>query len=224
MVAKTHSETLGNLMRGLRLRRHWTLREPKVEHDRLTLGYPKLQQVSERLKMQMSELLAGAGPMSDSPTLGRRSFGTLERATHVTTLNFEYFLFCSDLRKKQMSPFVARILTKSLQEFGELVRHAGEEFIYVLTGRVEVHTEFYEPAILAPGECIYIDSNMGHAYVVASGCDEATVLGSCASPAEALAEHFENAQPLGDEVPYKQSSAKPVHKKRTATQKHVLRR
>ena len=119
---------------------------------------------------------------------------------------------------------MARILTKSLEEFGERVRHAGEEFIYVLTGRVEVHTEFYEPAILAPGECIYFDSNMAHAYVVASGCDEATVLGSCASSAEALTERLGEAKPLGDDVPYKQSWAKPAHRKRAATRKHILRR
>src|SRR5512145_2387338 len=73
---KQRRPTLGSLLRGLRLRNHWTLREmsertgiplstlAKVEHDRLTLTYDKLLQLSERLKMRMSELFAepGEGP------------------------------------------------------------------------------------------------------------------------------------------------------------------
>ncbi len=68
------------------------------------------------------------------------------------------------------------------------MRHSGEEYIYVLEGRVKVHTEFYDPVILEPGESIYIDSNMGHAYVAADGCEEATVLGVCSSNDQGLME------------------------------------
>ena len=39
---------------------------------------------------------------------------------------------------------------------------------------------------LETGEGIYIDSNMGHAYVAAEGCDEALVLGVCSSADESL--------------------------------------
>ena len=41
----------------------------------------------------------------------------------------------------------------------------------MLDGRIEVHTEFYDPVVLEQGESIYIDSQMGHAYVVAEGCE-----------------------------------------------------
>jgi quercetin dioxygenase-like cupin family protein len=44
----------------------------------------------------------------------------------------------------------------------ELLRHQGEEFIYVLQGTVEVLSEFYEPITLRAGESIYIDSSMAH--------------------------------------------------------------
>jgi hypothetical protein len=56
----------------------------------------------------------------------------------------------------------------------------------VLKGRIEVHTEFYEPEVLEEGESIYLDSQMGHAYLVAEGCDEALVLGICSSADESL--------------------------------------
>src|SRR5690606_36192582 len=63
-----------------------------------------------------------------------------------------------------------------------------EEYIHVLEGRLEVHTEFYDPIVLEPGESVYIDSNMGHAYIAAEGCDEAVLLGVCSSADEQLLE------------------------------------
>jgi hypothetical protein len=85
-----------------------------------------------------------------------------------------------------MIPVIATIRAKSLEEFGELVRHPGEEYVYVLTGTIEVHSEFYDPVLLDVGESIYIDSNMGHAYLAAPGCDEATTLAVCSSTDEDL--------------------------------------
>ena len=68
------------------------------------------------------------------------------------------------------------------------MRHSGEEYIHVLEGRAEVHTEFYDPIVLSAGESVYIDSNMGHAYIAAEGCDEALLLGVCSSSDEQLME------------------------------------
>ena len=85
-----------------------------------------------------------------------------------------------------MIPVLTRLRAKSLGEFGDLVRHSGEEYVHVLEGRIVVHTEFYDPVTLENGEGIYIDSNMGHAYVAAEGCDEALVLGVCSSADESL--------------------------------------
>src|SRR5437763_5678724 len=85
-----------------------------------------------------------------------------------------------------MVPILTRILAKSLSQFGFFVRNSGEEYIHVLEGSIIVHTEFYDPVALHTGEGIYIDSNMGHAYVADEGCDEALVLGVCSSADESL--------------------------------------
>jgi quercetin dioxygenase-like cupin family protein len=37
--------------------------------------------------------------------------------------------------------------------------------LYVLKGRVAVHTEHYSPTILEVGDSIYLDSSIGHAYI-----------------------------------------------------------
>lgn len=190
--------TLGSLLRSLRLRNDWTLKEmsertgiplstlAKVEHDRLTLTYDKLQQVAERLQIRMSELFAEPVDDTDTAVTARRSIGNTGNAIRVQTKNYDYFFLCPELRRKRMIPLVTRIRAKNVGEFGELVHHSGEEFIYVIEGRVEVHTEFYDPVVIEAGESIYLDSNMGHAYVAAEGCDEAVVLGVCSSADEGL--------------------------------------
>jgi transcriptional regulator with XRE-family HTH domain len=165
--------TLGSLIRALRSRNGWTLKEmsertdipvstlSKVEHDRLTLTYDKLLQVSQRLNIPISELFADpadpTGPPEPAVT-ARRSIGLLADAIRVNTKNYDYYYLCPELRHKRMVPIFTRIRAKSLGEFGELVHHSGEEFIYVLEGAITVHTEFYDPVTLQSGESIYVDS------------------------------------------------------------------
>jgi len=194
----TGAPTLGMLLRSLRAHNGWTLKEmsersgipvstlSKVEHDRLTLTYDKLQQLSQRLNMRMSELFAETSEGLEAPITARRSIGRLDKAIQVTTPNYDYHYLCPELRRKRMIPVITNIRARTVEEFGDLVRHSGEEYVYVLDGRIEVHTEFYDPVVLEQGESIYIDSQMGHAYVVAEGCDEATVLGVCSSADESL--------------------------------------
>ena len=189
--------TLGSLLRGLRQRQGWTLKQmsertdipvstlSKVEHDRLTLTYDKLQQLGQRLNMPMSELFAEPGEAAEPAVTARRSIGDIDDAVRVNTPNYDYYYLCPELRHKRMIPVRAHIRAKSLEEFGELVRHPGEEYIYVIEGRIKVHTEFYDPVVLGVGESIYIDSKMGHAYV-AERCDEAVVLAVCSSADDTL--------------------------------------
>jgi transcriptional regulator with XRE-family HTH domain len=188
--------TLGSLLRALRSRNGWTLKEmslrtgipfstlSKVENERLTLSYDKLQQLAERLGMRMSELFAEPEETGSPQVTARRSVGTVDAAVHVTTPNYDYYYLFPELRRKRMIPLFTRVRAKSANEFGDLVRHSGEEWIHVLEGRVEVHTEFYDKVCLEAGQSIYLDSSMGHAYVVGEGCEEALVIGACSSATE----------------------------------------
>ena len=203
MISKRDAlPTLGEVLRRLRAHRGWTLKEmsaasgipvstlSKVEHDRLTLTYDKLQQVSQRLGLRMSELFSEEeGDLPTVPT-GRRSIGDIAHAVRVETPNYDYYYLSTELRRKRMTPVIAKIRAKTLEEFGDLVRHPGEELIYVAKGRIVVHSEFYDPVVLEEGQTIYIDSSMGHAYLVGDGCDEAVTLGVMASAEDDLMQHM----------------------------------
>jgi transcriptional regulator with XRE-family HTH domain len=185
-------------MRALRARYGLTLKEmsartsipfstlSKVEHDRLTLTYDKLQLISERLNVRMSELFAEPEDAPTADANSRRSIGNLATALSITTQNYDYFYLSSELRNKDMIPILSRIKARSLAEFGPLVRHDGQEFIYVLEGAIVVHTEHYDPVTLVAGESVYIDSRMGHAYVAADGFEQAMALCVCSTTQEEL--------------------------------------
>ena len=206
---KATQPTLGMLLKGLRSRHGWTLKQmsersgipvstlSKVEHDRLTLTYDKLLQLSQRLNIRMSELFAESDDPEPAVT-ARRSIGSIERAVRVNTPNYDYYYLCTELRRKRIIPILARIRAKSIDEFGDLLRHAGEEFIFVISGRIAVHTEFYDPVVLEEGESIYIDSNMGHAYLTGDGCDEAVVVCACSGAEDELLDHIKSRH--GDDV------------------------
>ena len=190
--------SLGQLIRGLRQRNGWTLKDmsercgipvstlSKVEHDRLTLTYDKLQQLGDRLGMRMSELFAEADADTVPAVTARRSVGRVDDALKVETNRYDYFYLCTELRRKAMMPLLISIKTRSLEEFGDLSRHPGEEFVYVINGTIEVHTDFYDPVTLKPGESMYLDSTMGHGFLLAPDCDEALVMNVASVEAEQL--------------------------------------
>src|SRR5450755_3051699 len=102
MDVKTRHPTLGSLLRSLRSRHGWTLKEmsqrtnipvstlSKVEHDRLTLTYDKLLQLSQRLNIRMSELFADPTVEAEAPVTARRSIGDVHDAVRVNTKNYDY--------------------------------------------------------------------------------------------------------------------------------------
>jgi uncharacterized cupin superfamily protein len=74
-----------------------------------------------------------------------------------------------------MVPLVLKVRARAVEEFDHWSQHNGEEFVYVLSGAVEIHTEFYAPFRLNQGESAYFDSSMPHVYV-SIGKDDANVL------------------------------------------------
>ena len=118
--------TIGSLLRSLRTSRGWTLKQmseqsgiplstlSKVEHDRLTLTYDKLLQLSQRLKLRMSELFAEQGDPEPAVT-ARRSIGRIEDAIQVNTPNYDYYYLCPELRRKRMIPVLTRVRARTIE-------------------------------------------------------------------------------------------------------------
>lgn len=200
MAGENH--TLGSLIRILRQQKGWTLRQmsdrvgiplstlAKVEADKLSLTYDKLQQFTSRVGLTMTEFLGLGGSAATEPAspvfTARKSLTGAGNSVRISTPNYDYEYLCADLREKRMVPILTRIRTHDIVEFGKLVQHRGEEFIFVLEGTIEIHLQFYTPVTLTTGQGIYLDSTMGHAYL-AKGCKTALVLGVCSGEDDNLA-------------------------------------
>lgn len=138
--------------------------------------------------LSLQELLLEPEAPPPSPgrvVTGRRSITRFGGGRVVTNPFYDYAYYNVDLVDKQIVPMLGVVRARTLDEFGPLLRHPGEEFILVLEGQIEVHTEFYEPEILNVVDGVYIDSQMGHAYLsrVEGG---SRVLAACTASADEL--------------------------------------
>ena len=110
--------------------------------------------------------------------IGRRSITRSRTGKQFSSRSYQHELLCTELVHKKILPFRAKIVAREFDPGDDWVRHDGEEFLFVLAGSVQVHTELYEPVILDVGDSIYFDSRMGH-YIVSVGDDDAEVLWVC---------------------------------------------
>lgn len=169
----------GVALRALRKRTGWTLVDvssktgippstlSRIENGVVSPTYDLLLRLSTGLKLDMAELL-GASPApaaAREAQAGRRSVNRLGEGEVIELSNHSLRYLSTDLLNKQITPILCDYRATSLEEFGEFMRHPGEEFLHVTEGVLELHTECYAPLLLKAGESIYFDSRMGHAYV-----------------------------------------------------------
>lgn len=152
----------------------------KVENGHISLTYDNLIRLAAGLEVDLAELFKPNGGGADRQAPMARY--TVTRAQDRPRLPLDVYGYeplVSGLTSKLMDPTFVRVRARHIDEFPRLVSHAGEEFVYVLSGAIEVHTEHYSPTRLEAGDSIYFDASMGHAYITVSD-EEATILNICA--------------------------------------------
>lgn len=179
---------LGERIREIRRRHRWTLEEAgrrtglakstlsKIENERISPSFEVVQKLAAGLQIDVPQLFVEA-PV-DAQASGRRTLTRAKQGRMQPSPTYEHELLCTELRNKKMVPFKSTIKARSFDEFNGWVRHSGEEFLLVLKGSIEFHSEFYEPVALAAGDSLYYDSGMGHACLSTSE-EDAEILWIC---------------------------------------------
>jgi len=147
----------------------------KIENGQMSPTYDVLQKITSGMDIDIVDLFESR---RHNVPFGRRSLTRAGQGRRHSTSAYLYEILSTDLSQKRMSPLKARIRARSLDDFDGWVRHDGEEFVCVLSGRIELFTEFYSPVVMEPGDCMYFDSKMGHALVSVSE-EEAEVIWVC---------------------------------------------
>ena len=141
----------------------------KIENGIVELNYTRMIAISEGIGVNLTELIT-AEPTNREPAMvtARRSITRAGSGAVSKTRNYVYEYLNTDIAKKKMVPAIATLLPRTVEEYGTFAEHRGEEFVIVLEGEAELHTEHYEPVLLAKGDSFYIDSTMPHAMVSVS--------------------------------------------------------
>lgn len=171
-------------LRAVRQENNWTLEQAskecgiaastisKIENGLMSPTYDVLQKLATGLHLDVSELFT---PARDAMGAGRCVVDRAGQGKLHKTPHYTHEVLCAQLSHKKLMPFHTRITARKFSDFRDWSRHEGEEFVYVLSGDIELHTEYYAVSRLGPGDCFYIDSRMGHRCISVSD-EDAVVL------------------------------------------------
>lgn len=181
---------MGVEIKAQRLARGWTLEElstrsgvsiaaiSKIEKGQSKPSFETLLRIARCLQMNFVEVMEGAA--ASSSVTARLISTKAGEAELFKTDHYDYRVHSTALTRKVMVPLHMTIRNHLPPPQDEWSIHDGEEFIYVLSGTLQFHTEHYAPLTLGPGESCYLDSTMRHAFV-ALGDKDAEILSICLS-------------------------------------------
>lgn len=195
MTKTTQTSSLPGLaLRTARLEQGLTLRElatrtglpfstlSKLENGKMGMSYDKLVLLAQALRVDIGKLVAAAPEKRPAAqAVGRRSVIRAGERPDSSSERYQHRYLAPDLLGKMMVPMIIDIEARSLEEHRGIVRHEGEEYLYVLSGSMELHSDLYAPLRLDQGDSVYFDSGMAHAYVCVSD-EPCQVLSICAGP------------------------------------------
>jgi transcriptional regulator with XRE-family HTH domain len=137
----------------------------KLENGKVRLSVDTAMALANLLNVPVVALLA----KPSGRALSRRSITRAGTGVRHRQPGMEFEVLCGDLKEKQNVFWQVVVTASTPDEGGGWRQHPGEEFLYILSGVLELHTEHYEPIELAAGDSIVFDADMRHAYVALNG-------------------------------------------------------
>lgn len=138
----------------------------KMELGQISVSYEKFAAVARALGVDLAALFDPAGDavagLRARPVVVR---STLAAAPRYDSPQYRYRLLAGDFPVKRMQPMHGSIVARRLDEFPDYVRHPGQEFLTVLSGRVRICFESGESIELGRWDSAYFDSGVGHVYL-----------------------------------------------------------
>ncbi|NLS13292.1 helix-turn-helix domain-containing protein [Vibrio sp. SM6] len=144
----------------------------KIENEQISPTFQAMQKLAHGFEIDMPQIFE---PPSTPAATGRRDITLCGQGKTHPTPTYEHELLVTQLSNKKMTPFKSTIRARDIEQYPDWVRHEGEEFLLILSGSVMFYSEFYEPIILAAGDSVYYDANMGH-MLTSTSQDDAQIL------------------------------------------------
>ncbi|MBN0979628.1 MULTISPECIES: XRE family transcriptional regulator [Pseudomonas] len=173
---------VGARLRGIRKNQQLTLKQlsersgvalstlSKMELAQVSVSYEKLAAAARALGVDIAQLFS---PVKTAPNLVQPTVVStaIDSAAGYSTGNYDYHPMAGDFPGRRMTPMYARIFARELTQFDDYIRHPGQEFAVVLSGRVRIQFETGESISIGCRETAYFNSGIGHIYLAESEAD-----------------------------------------------------
>ena len=136
----------------------------KMELAQVSVSYEKLAAAARVLNIDIAQLFSPTrqGVSAQQPTVVSTA---IDGAAGYSTGNYDYHPMAGDFPGRSMTPMYARIYARELGQFEDYIRHPGQEFAVVLSGRVRIQFETGESLSIGCRETAYFNSAIGHIYL-----------------------------------------------------------
>ncbi|MCO7519812.1 MULTISPECIES: helix-turn-helix domain-containing protein [unclassified Pseudomonas] len=167
---------VGARLRQLRKRRQMTLKQlsaqsgvplstlSKMELAQVSVSYEKLAAVARALNLDIAQLFRASSPSVAAQTASV-VVDSLSTVAGYATGTYDYYPLAGAFPERRMTPAYARIIARERGQFADYIRHPGQEFAMVISGRVRIEFETGEAVSIGPQETAYFDSQVGHIYL-----------------------------------------------------------
>jgi len=168
---------LGLSLRGHRKARGLTLKElsgrsgvalstlSKMELGQISVSYEKLAAVARALALDVGQLIDARGAAPAGGAAPVVVWAEADGEATYSSGHYDYRALANGFPGKRMTPVLGRIMARERSQFTDFIRHAGQEFATVLSGRVRIEFETGEVIELGRHESAYFDSGVGHIYL-----------------------------------------------------------
>lgn len=137
----------------------------KIERGEVSPSFDVVIRLCEGLGIAIEQFVTPGPKLTVS---GRKTQTLRGQAVPFSTEQYEYFAHSAEISRKSMIPLEMWVTARSVEDFDHWSQHEGEEFVYVIRGEIEIHTDQYAPFRISAGESTYFDSNMKHIYICTS--------------------------------------------------------
>jgi transcriptional regulator with XRE-family HTH domain len=131
----------------------------KIENGLLSPTFEILLKIARGFACDLSDLVR-----PESPRLAGRM--VIERGTPgeaVEDAKNRLWPLGAQIKGRGFQALLVEFTETDIAAFGPWNRHETDDMLHVLSGRLALHTEGYETAILSPGDTVHFDGAMPHA-------------------------------------------------------------
>lgn len=165
---------IGSQVRALRNRRDLTLQDlanlsglskpnlSQIENNLVTPPIATLLKIAAALGVSIGYFFRGAGSDSSMVVVRKADRYGVAKGPHISHIGYQYEPLAYPKIDKTMEPFIVHIDERAAEAIA-YNNHRGEEFLYVLEGRLEFRRGD-NVVILDEGDSLYFDSVVPHGY------------------------------------------------------------